>query len=402
MKIFDKIRQAFQNAKKYERYQMISDMGNGFYSFNGNLYQSDVVRACIKPKTKAIGKAVAKHIRKSIGEDGKTELKVNPEPYIRFLLEEPNPLMTGQVMQEKIANQLALNSNAFILIVKDDNGYPIELYPIPCTSVYTEYRNNILWLRFYYRNGKNNAFPYTEIIHIRDDFFNNDVFGERPIEALEELMECITTTDQGIVKAIKNSSVIQWLLKFSHSMRQEDIKQNVENFVKNYLKVTTETFGAAGVDAKTDIQRIEPKDYVPNAAINDRITDRVYSFFGTNKKIVQNNYNEDEWIAYYEGCIEPVIQQMSEEYTRKIFTRRERGFGNKIVFEAANLSFASMSTKMQLVQLVDRGIMTPNEVREVLHYAPIPGGDKALLRKDTGILTEGDTEAEGNAENENN
>ena len=75
--------------------------------------------------------------------------------------------------------------------------------------------------------------------------------------------------------------------------------------------------------------------------------------------------------------------QLSGEYTRKLFSRRERGFGNKIMFEASNLTFASMQTKLNLVQYVDRGIFTPNEVRDILHYAPIEGGDVAVRRLDT-------------------
>ncbi len=58
-----------------------------------------------------------------------------------------------------------------------------------------------------------------------------------------------------------------------------------------------------------------------------------------------------------------------------------------------------MSIKMNLVQMVDGTIMTPDEAREVLHYVPIPGGDKALLQKDTGALAEGDTENGNNGNN---
>lgn len=84
-------------------YKMVVDVGNGFYSWDGKLYQSDIVRACIKPKTKAIGKAIAKHVRTTIQKDGKKEIAINPEASIRFLLEEPNDLMTGQMLQEKVA-----------------------------------------------------------------------------------------------------------------------------------------------------------------------------------------------------------------------------------------------------------------------------------------------------------
>ena len=110
---------------KDDMLQMITTEGGYFYTWNGKLYESDIVRACIRPKVRAISKLIGKHIR----DDPKGALKVNPDANIRFLLSEPNPYMTASQMQEKIANQLCLNNNAFILIVRDENGKPIQLYP---------------------------------------------------------------------------------------------------------------------------------------------------------------------------------------------------------------------------------------------------------------------------------
>jgi HK97 family phage portal protein len=374
------------NVTKTSRYKMVTERGNGFYSWDGRLYHSDIVRACIRPKTKAIGKLIAKHIRND------TEgIKTNPEAYIRFLLEEPNPYMTGQMMQEKVSNQLSLNNNAFILIIKDDYGYPSELYPIPCSGVEAIYVNNELYLKFYFVNGKTSTFPYTEIIHLRDDFHDNDIFGESPGDALSMLMETINTIDQGLISAVKNSAIIQWLLKFSTTTRPEDLKKNAKEFADNYLNIDSESIGVAAVSSTADAIRIEPKDYVPNASQTDRTKLRLYAFFNTNEKIVMSTYNENEWISYYEAVIEPLAIQMSGEYTRKIFTRRERGFGNKIIFESSNLTFASMQTKLALQAMVDRGAMTPNEWREVLNLSPVDGGDKPIRRLDTQVVNQIDS-----------
>lgn len=381
-----------KNAVEKSVYKMIVDVGNGFYAWDGKLYQSDIVRACIKPKTKAIGKAVAKHIRTTVKE-GEKKVEINPNVSMRFLLEEPNEFMTGQMLQEKVANQLALNGNAFILIIRDEFGIPIGLYPIPCISVEAKYdTNHELYLKFYYQNGKHSEFYYTEIIHIRDDFFFNDIFGESPKEALTGLMNVVDTMDQGLVKAIKNSAVVRWLLKFTSSMRPEDLQVQAKEFAENYLSISNNSLGVAAVDAKADAIQVKPTDFVPNATQTDRQTQRIYCFFNTNEKIVKSEYTEDEWISYYEQCIEPVTAQMSGEYTRKLFSRKERGCGNEVIFESSNLTFASMTTKINLVQFVDRGIMTPNEVRKYLNLAPIDGGDNPLLRKDTGKLMEGGDE----------
>lgn len=364
--------------------KMVTLRNGQFFCFDGKLYESDIVRACIRPKVKAIGKLVGKHIRDDPKAGG---LKVNPDANIRFLLSEPNPYMTGQQMQEKVANQLCLNNNAFILIVRDENGKPMQLYPVPCVSVEAKYNDSgELFMKFLYGNGKTGVFRYSDIIHLRQDYNDNDIFGTSPIPVLTPLMNLIGTMDQGIVNAIRNSNVIRWLIAFRQSMRDEDIKKYVQNFVDNYLAVESTTFGAAGIDSKADIQRIEPKDYVPNAMQTEKVVDRLYSYWGTNKKIVQSSYTEDEWTAYYEAEIEPVVVQMHQTYTVALFSRKERGFGNRIVFEANNLQCASLTTKLAFQAMVDRGAMTPNEWRETMNLAPIEGGDQPIRRLDTQVV----------------
>lgn len=361
--------------------KMVTTYGEHYYAWNGKLFESDIVRSCIRPKVKAAGKLVGKHIR----ADAKG-LKVNPDANIRFLLSEPNPYMTGQQFQEKVATQLCLNNNAFILIVRDENLKPIQLYPIPCVMCETVYIRDELYMKFQYRNGKSDTFPYEQIIHLRQDFNEHDIFGESPAKALESMMEVIGTIDQGIIKAIKNSGVIRWLLKFTNSMRDEDLKKNVKNFVDNYLSVESDTWGAAGVDAKADAVRIEPKDYVPNALQTKETINRIYSFFNTNEKIIQSKWTEDEWNAYFEAEVEPLAIQLGETYSVKLFSRKERGCGNKIVFTASNLQCASLNTKLAFQAMVDRGAMTPNEWRETMNLPPIEGGDKPLRRLDTQVV----------------
>lgn len=363
---------------------MVTERGNGYYAWNGKIYQSDIVRACIRPKVKAVGKLVGKHLRRTILPDENQKLQVNPEANIRFLLEEPNPYMTGQKLQEKLAVQLCLNNNAFAVIMHDEVGRPTEIYPVPAESAEAIFDKNArLWLKFVLQNGRLLTVPYTDVIHLRQDFNDNDVFGDSIAPVLAPLMKIVTTTDQGIVKAIKNSSVIRWLLRFNQSLRPEDIERQTKIFAENFLSVEKGGYGVAGTDTKMDATQIDPKDYVPNAAQMDRTTTRIYSLFGTNEAIVQSKYTEDQWTAYYEAEIEPVVLELSGEYSRKLFSRRERGFGNSIAFEASNLATASMATKLNLCQMVDRGALTPNEWRAVLNLAPLPGGDEPVRRLDT-------------------
>jgi len=366
------------------RYQLIVDKGNGFYSWNGKSYQSDIVRACIRPKARAIGKLVAKHIR-----DGKDGPIINPEPYIRFLLEEPNPYMTGQMMQEKLATQLMLNNNAYAWIFRDENGYATQIYPVSCSSVEVVYSSNgDMQFKFTLLNGKVKTANYADVIHLRRDFNENDVFGDNPSTVITSLMDIVTTTDQGIIKAIRNSAVVRWIMMFKSTIRPEDKTLKVKDFAESYMDIDNSA-GVATSDPTYDLKEVTPQNYVPNAAQIDKTMQRIFNFFNTNEKILQSKWGEDDWNAYYEAEIEPDAMQMSGEYTRKLFSRKERGFGNQIIFVALNLQYASMNTKLQLMQMVDRGAMTPNEWRTVLNMGPIEGGDKPIRRLDTAVVQGG-------------
>ena len=378
----------------------MQQIGNNYLSWNGTIYNSDIVRSCIRPKVKATGKLVAKHLRETIDQDGHVDLKVNPSNAMKLLLEEPNPLMTGQMLQEKLATQLCLNSNAFALIIRDDMGNPVEIYPVvarTAEAVYSE--SGRLSLRFVMNNNKIYTFPYEDIIHLRQDFNENDIFGTPIAPVLTPLLEVVTTTDQGVINAIKNSSIIRWLLKFSNSMRKEDLKSQAKDFADNFL-ATSEGMGVAAVDAKADATQINPTDYVPNAAQMDRTTKRIFDLFNTNEAIVSSDYTENQYNSYFDAEVEPVLIQLGGEYTRKLFTRRERVFGNKIVFEASSWDSASISTKLNLQAMVDRGALTPNEWRATFNLAPVPGGDDPIRRLDTAAVDSSEKSTEGGSTDE--
>ncbi|AJD92037.1 hypothetical protein JMA_27200 [Jeotgalibacillus malaysiensis] len=386
----------FDRFKKENRVSMKSAAGSNtqhmivqenetYFSWSGKLYRSDIIRAAVRPKVRAIGKAVGKHIRRTAGD-----LKVNPDPYMRFLLEEPNPLMSGQQFQEKMALQLELNNNAYAFIERDENGLPYAIYPVIATTVeYLKSKTGAPFLRFTLKGGKLVTFAYSDIIHLRKDYNENEIFGDPAAPALTQLMEVVTTIDQGIVKAIKNSTIVKWLLMFNQTLRPEDLKKQAEQFTKDYLNIDSDSGGAAATDAKFTAKQVEHGEIIVNDKLMTSTVKRVYAAFNTNDDIVHSSYTEDQWVSYYEAAVEPDIVQFSNEYTRKLFNRRERGYGNSIMFESSNLAFASLATKMAFVfDGVDRGIINTNEGRDVLGYAPIEGGETYVRRLDMGEVNQ--------------
>lgn len=389
-KFVDWLKKPFKPKKQTNMFKMITVSNDSFFVYNGKIYQSDIVRACLRPYTKAMGKTVAKHIREQIAQDGERDVSVNPDAYMKFLLEEPNPYMTYQKLIEKMAASLKLNGNAFALIIRDENGVPRELYPLPANGATTEWiSENELGVHFYFANGQNPIFRYSDLIHLRGDYYEHDILGDSIAESLIPLMECIGTMDHGIIQAIKNSGIVRWLLNVSGGIRPEDLKEYARKFAENYLNIEgNNSVGVAAVDSKATAQQIEPKDYVPNAALQDRQKERVMELFNTNEEILESKESADVWNSYFEHEIEPDIVQLATELSRKLFNRRQRAFGNKIIVEAYNLAHASYEQKLQLREMVDRGALTPNEWRAVFNLSPVPGGDAVIRRLDTAVVNQ--------------
>lgn len=370
-------------ATEKTQLRFVQQYANSLYVYDGKIYRSDIVRSCIRPKIKAVGKTVPQHIR----EDADGEKQVFPDVYMRFLLREPNQLMSWQQYAEKMEAQLILNKNAFALIQRDENGLPAALFPLAPLSVRAEYdKDGTLIIHFWMANGKDWRFYYSDLIHLRDDYNDNDVFGTPSWDALSEVMEVVGQADRGLINAVKNSGVIKWLLIFKSSIRSEDMEAKANKFAEAYLKAGGN--GVAATDAKVEAKQIDQKDFVPAAEVTAAAVARIYKFFNVNDKIVDSSYSENEWISYYEAQVEPDIIQFAEQHTRKIFTRRQRAFGNRIEIQTASLQYAALSTKLAFKDMVDRGAMTPDEWRGTMGLGPIPGGDKPIRRLDTAPVEE--------------
>lgn len=387
----------FGKKRLSERQQTLLRMLNGFNPtfkpFNGDAYDSDVVRAAVDSIARNAAKLKAKHIRMS--EDGIQETHSYIE---RMLSIRPNPYMSAYDFLYKVVTLLYLQNNAFIFIDWDETGEMIRgFYPIPASVV--EFLEppagqSIPNVRFRFLGGQSVVLPYDQLAHLRRFFYRNDLFGETSDKALTPTLELIATTDQGIANAVKSSAFLRGILKFTAMLKREDMKKQRDEFVKEYMDISNNG-GVAATDAKMDYIPLNSDPKMIDDKQMAQIKDKVYSYFGVNESIVKSQYTEDQWNAFYESVIEPIALQLSMELTAKVFTDRERGFGNMIIFESNRLQYASMTTKLNLREMVDRGAMTPNEWRAAMNMAPIEGGDVPIRRLDTAEVQTEQVKSEG-------
>lgn len=374
MGLFEKFFKKEKESKLFTNFRLLNNFNPIFYNYNGIAYESDVVRACINAIASNAAKLKAKHIRRT-AEDIE-----HCYDNIEYLLTvKPNEFMNAYDMLYKVITHLYLKSNAFIYI-KYEFGKVVGLYPINYDSLkLLEAPDGNLFAKFSFVGGKTVTLPYDELIHLRRFFNDNDIYGTRPESALNPTLDLITTSNQGIINAIKSSANLRGLLKFTAMLKDEDLKKQRDNFLKDYFNINNNG-GVAALDSKADYIELKGESKIIDDKQMALISDNVYKFFNVNENIVKSKYNETEWDAFYESVIEPIAIQLSLEFTAKLFTKREREFGNEIIFEANRLQYASTQTKVNLVStLIPLGLLTINEGREIFNLGLVEDGDKRLV-----------------------
>ena len=130
----------------------------------------------------------------------------------------------------------------------------------------------------------------------------------------------------------------------------------------------------------TDIKQLDQKPYVVDADQMKLIQTNVFDYFGVNEDVLQNKCVGDAWNAFYEGAIEPFALQLSEVMTRMTYTPREIATGNSVYATANRLQYMSNQDKLNVSsQMLDRGILSINDVREIWNLPPVEGGDVRVL-----------------------
>lgn len=382
MGIFQNLFKSVKNDqnKTYTQFQEIGTYKSYFGSFGNNIYMSDDVRSCIRALSEHTSKANPRCTDKNV---------------YNLLSLRPNKFMNGKDFLAKTRNLLEIYNTAFIFIDRDQRGHTVALYPIPYQTFEAVQYKGELFVQFQFAGTgvQRLTVPWADLAVLRKDYLMSDIAGESNAPLLGTL-EIQKTLDQGLQNAVKSTSNLRGILKSTKGMLSPEVlKQQKDNFVRDYMNIDN-SGGIASLDATQEFREINIKPTTASAEEQKAYTDRVYRYFGVNEKIIKSNYTESDYDAFYESRIEPFLVALSLELTYKIFTERERSFGNEVWYESNRLQFASAKTKISMVALVDRGLMTPNEYRALFNMSPYDGGDEFVLRLDTsktGDTTEGES-----------
>lgn len=369
MGLFDKIfGRAPKPTGKYEG-SFVSLTGHRphFTRWGGDVYERELIRASIN--------AIATHVSK---------LKVEVQGAARSSLQNklkhgPNQWQTWGQFLYRLETIRQIHNTAFIVPVYDEFGEPSGIFtPLPDRCELIQY-GDTPYLKYRFNHGETAAIELTYCGIMTKFQYRDDFFGENN-HALLPTLDLIHIQNQGIEEGVKNAAHFRYIARVNNFSKADDLRKERLRFSEENLKDD-----GGGIllfpNTYTDIKQVDAKPWVVDADQMKAIKENVYEYFGVNEDVLENKAYGDAWSAFYEGVIEPFAIQFSEVMTKMLFTFREQSQGNIVMATANRLQYMTNADKLAVsAQLVDRGIMSLNDAREIWNLPPVEGGDVRIMR----------------------
>ncbi len=368
-----------KTIKESEQFRLLNSYQTTFVPFSGNAYEISTVRASVDAFARRAANVKPRHIRRG---DGKFA-DVAKSKYNSLLQFHPNPFTTAYKFYYRIATQYKVFNNAFVYPVYNTITGDLEaLYNVNANSVELLNVKGELFCKLSFATGNVYTLPYTDLIHIGRHFNVNDIFGDsnKPISSV---LKTADTFNQSMGKMAELVSVVRGILKVQSSTKTEDLNKRRDDFIKDNLRMENNGAGVIVTDNKYDYTPITDKQVpIPSGQLS-YIKGEVYDYFGVSEAIVQNKETPEQASAFYNGEIAPFYEQLSQAFTNGLFSNREFGFGNEIIFEGNSLQNEKLSDKTTALKfLADIGAITVDNVLLAYNMAPL-GGEEGARRVQT-------------------
>lgn len=355
---------------KYEgEFKMFNGYMPRFVSWNGHMYESELCRSAINAR--------ATHISKL-----KFDIFGSAKPALQNKLRRgPNEFQSWAQFLYRLSTILDIHNTAFIVPVFDRFGEISGVFvPLPQSCEVVQY-NGEPYLRYEFRWGEKASIELTSCGILTKFQYKSDLFGEQN-DALRPTMELINMQNQAIEEGVKSAATYRFYAQVNNFSKPEDLKKERKRFSEENFSREAEGGGILLFpNTYSNINQVKAEPFTISADEHKLIKESVYEYFMVNEDVLENKAYGDAWSAFYEGAIEPFAIQFSEVMTRMLFTFREQGSGNGVMLTANRLQYMTNKDKLDVsTQLVDRGIISLNDAREIWNLAPIEGGDVHIIR----------------------
>lgn len=376
--ISDAVCKIVQKIGKWKYAGTLSGASPIFSQFGNNIFASDVVQQAVNCIVSELKKLRVEHI-KVIGND-----TVPVDSSLQTVLNNPNPLMTMSDFIEIIYWQLAMNYNSFIIPVyyewQDKSTGAIRrkyegLYPIqPAQVDFIEDASKTLFIKFRFANGEEYILRHSDIIHLKTHYSVNQYMGggengQPDNTALIKVLNINHQLLQGVGAAMKASYAVNGVVKYKSLMDGGKTEAALKELEE---KLRRSESGFMALDLGSEYIPIKKELKLVDAETLRFIDEKILRHFGVPLPILTGDFTKEQYEAFYQKTIEPLVISFSQEFTKVLFTKGEKATGNRIKFYPEDLIFMSIDQRIQMIkELSPTGALYENEKRVAFGLRPV-------------------------------
>ncbi len=322
-------------------------------------------------------------------KQGKIRERVEDHPVARLLGLRPNEAMTWPQARESIMYGTVLRGNRYARVFWR-NGYPVEVFPLPCGAVTPKLTDA---RRVVYEVAQNECkvppgtFARPELAHFKG-LSDDGLYGISPIEHCRVTMgSALALSDYGLTTAQRGGPINGVITMESAFKNAEQAKEVRSRWGKNFEAARRGDGVAIFEGGKAQFQPITMtmRDAQFLESMNFSV-EEVCRIFNVPPHKVQKldraTFNNIEHLdlEFYKSCLVPWIVRMEAVLNDCLLTDGDRASGLYIRHNADALLRGDLASRAEAQsKQIGSGVLTVNEARAMEDRPPVEGGDEAFF-----------------------
>jgi len=362
----------------------------GEYISNSNADKNTAVSRAIQLISNDMAKVPLRVMRRT----GEGAVEDTSSGIWRLFDQSPNVEQSGFEFRRLITSSYCKTGNACCLIQKNGRGDVLQLLPLDTgsMSIVVDEENGT----YNYQHAILGLLEPEEVLHFRFGLVDETgVWAYSPIQRARESLSLAKAQEKAGASVYRNAATPRMAIKHPGSLSDKASARLSEQFSRAHAG--PESAGRAilleeGMNCEVlPALELESQQYIAGREFQIQEVCRI---FGIPAPLLSDlsraTYSNVQSLmrAYIDGCLSHHAALWAAEIRYKLLAPDQ--------FIDIDLSYVQRGSFQDeigsLSTAINSGFMTPNEARKRLNLQPLPGLDSPLLRKDTGVVGEEDTD----------
>lgn len=294
-----------------------------------------------------------------------------------------NALLSQFILTKQLILDVLLHGNAFAYIERDKKGVPVNIIYLPwgqCNIVYNKINGSL----FYQAPAVSNSLiEPINIIHLRLHSING-VEGKPITIFANNAIKLGSSADKAALDFLDSGLLLRGILSTDSPRLTKDQRQAI-------IDAWQQSQLGSGIGIPVLEQGMKYQSITANSKDAELLETRLFNvqeisrFFNISPVLLgdlsKSSYNsiEQAMIQFTVNCLAPYVINLEQELNKKIILPSDQ---NKYFIDICEEDIIKTDKQAQvnyLSTLVDKGIISRNEARKILGFAPVDGGDELMI-----------------------